>query len=83
MQIFDTASGESVFEGVPSELALQHQKKGGNSNNDSSTSANPSTGAGAAAVWSVCVRPDGKGFMSGGADQRVTFWDFIVSAHHI
>lgn len=32
-----------------------------------------------AAVWSVSVRPDGKGFMSGGADQRVTFWDFAVT----
>jgi hypothetical protein len=26
----------------------------------------------------VAVRPDGKGFMTGGADQRVTFWDFVV-----
>lgn len=31
-----------------------------------------------AAVWSVAVRPDGKGFMTGGADKYVKFWDFTV-----
>jgi len=31
------------------------------------------------AVWSVCVRPDGKGFMTGGADKLVKFWDFSIS----
>lgn len=28
------------------------------------------------AVWSIDVRPDGKGIMSGGADHEVKFWDF-------
>lgn len=64
-----------MFEGVPSELAAK-SKAGGNS---SSGSGGDAASAAAAAVWSVCVRPDGKGFMSGGADQRVTFRDFIVS----
>ena len=32
------------------------------------------------AVWSLAVRPDGKGVMSGGADKVVKFWDFTVSA---
>jgi U3 small nucleolar RNA-associated protein 12 len=28
------------------------------------------------AVWSIDVRPDGKGIATGGADQHVNFWDF-------
>ncbi|KAF1314370.1 Wd repeat-containing protein 3, partial [Globisporangium splendens] len=28
------------------------------------------------AVWSIDVRPDGKGIVTGGADQHVNFWDF-------
>ncbi|CAI5738910.1 unnamed protein product [Hyaloperonospora brassicae] len=28
------------------------------------------------AVWSIDVRPDGRGIVTGGADQRVNFWDF-------
>jgi len=28
------------------------------------------------AVWSMDVRPDGKGMMTGGADKEVKFWDF-------
>eukprot|EP01041_Mallomonas_annulata_P006461 gene6461-13054_t len=30
------------------------------------------------AVWSLAVRPDGRGMMSGGADKMVKFWDFTV-----
>lgn len=29
-------------------------------------------------VWSVAVRPDGKGLVSGGADKDVKFWDFEI-----
>ena len=32
------------------------------------------------AVWSLAVRPDGKGFVSASADKEVKFWDFTVSA---
>ncbi|KAI9909542.1 hypothetical protein PsorP6_014803 [Peronosclerospora sorghi] len=28
------------------------------------------------AVWSIDVRPDGRGIVTGGADQHVNFWDF-------
>ncbi|UIZ24004.1 hypothetical protein KXD40_008169 [Peronospora effusa] len=28
------------------------------------------------AVWSIDVRPDGRGIATGGADQHVNFWDF-------
>ncbi|CEG41706.1 WD40-repeat-containing subunit of the 18S rRNA processing complex [Plasmopara halstedii] len=28
------------------------------------------------AVWSIDVRPDGRGVVTGGADQHVNFWDF-------
>lgn len=31
------------------------------------------------AVWSIAVRPDGRGLMSGGADKIVKFWDFTVT----
>jgi WD40 repeat protein len=31
------------------------------------------------AVWSLAVRPDGKGFVSASADKDVKFWDFTVS----
>jgi hypothetical protein len=60
-QIYDTASGECVFDAPPTDPAA----------------GVPEPAAGAA-VWALSVRPDGKGFMSGGADQRVTFWDFVV-----
>ena len=29
-------------------------------------------------VWAVAVRPDGKGFVSGGADKFVRMWEFEV-----
>ena len=29
-------------------------------------------------IWSIHVRPDGKGFVSGSADQNVKFWDFKI-----
>ena len=63
LQILDTASGESVFRGLPT---------------TDKTSTEDATPTGAA-VWAIAVRPDSKGFMTGGADQRVTFWDFVVS----
>ena len=31
------------------------------------------------AVWSLAVRPDGKGFVTASADKEVKFWDFTVS----
>jgi U3 small nucleolar RNA-associated protein 12 len=30
------------------------------------------------AVWSLAVRPDGRGFVTGSADKEVKFWDFTV-----
>ena len=31
------------------------------------------------AIWSVALQPpEGKGFMTGGADKIVKFWDFTV-----
>lgn len=30
------------------------------------------------AIWSIAVKPDGKGFMSGSADKDVKFWDFTL-----
>ena len=30
------------------------------------------------AIWSLCVRPDGRGFASASADKDVKFWDFTV-----
>ena len=33
-----------------------------------------------AALWSVAVRPDGRGCATGGADKEVKFWDFDLSA---
>jgi len=32
-----------------------------------------------ASIWSIAVRPDGKGFMTGSADKVVKFWDFTIS----
>ena len=32
----------------------------------------------AGAVWSMDVRPDGKGMVTGGADKEVKFWDFEI-----
>jgi U3 small nucleolar RNA-associated protein 12 len=31
------------------------------------------------AVWSLCIRPDAKGFASSSADALVKFWDFTVA----
>ena len=39
-----------------------------------------SSSSGDGAVWAIAIRPDGKGFMTGGADKKVTFWDFAVTA---
>jgi U3 small nucleolar RNA-associated protein 12 len=35
-------------------------------------------GAHEGAVWSIAVRPDGRGLVTGGADKCVKFWDFDV-----
>lgn len=35
------------------------------------------------AVWSIAVRPDGKGFMTGSADKLVKFWDFTLVGRSI
>ena len=32
-----------------------------------------------AAVWSLAMQPDGSGFMTGGADKVVKFWEFTVT----
>ena len=29
-------------------------------------------------IWGVCVRPDGKGMVSGSADKDIKFWDFEI-----
>ena len=29
-------------------------------------------------VWSVCLKPDGSGFVSGSADKTVKFWDWTI-----
>ena len=34
------------------------------------------------AVWSLAVRPDGKGFVTASADKEVKFWDFTVSTYY-
>jgi WD40 repeat protein len=34
----------------------------------------------AGAIWSLCVRPDGRGFASASADKDVKFWDFTVES---
>jgi WD40 repeat protein len=65
----DTASGESVFEASAAD-AVAATLEG------RTQQSAPNTGS--AAVWSVTLRPDGKGFMSAGADKKVTFWDFLV-----
>lgn len=33
------------------------------------------------AIWSIAIRPDGKGFMTGSADKTVKFWNFQVVAN--
>lgn len=32
------------------------------------------------AIWSVCVRPDDRGMVTGSADKTVKFWDFELKA---
>lgn len=32
-----------------------------------------------ASIWSLAIRPDGKGFMTGSADKVIKFWDFVIS----
>ncbi|KDO29053.1 hypothetical protein SPRG_06108 [Saprolegnia parasitica CBS 223.65] len=38
------------------------------------------TDAHAGAIWSIDVRPDGKGLATGGADHMVNFWEFEMAA---
>ncbi|CAM9701266.1 unnamed protein product, partial [Sphacelaria rigidula] len=35
------------------------------------------------AIWSLDLRPDGKGMVSGSADREVKFWDFEVAAGNL
>lgn len=35
----------------------------------------------AGAVWSIQLRPDGQGLITGSADKSVKFWDFVVKEH--
>ena len=35
------------------------------------------------ALWSLAVRPDGKGFVTASADKEVKFWDFTVSPVYV
>ena len=32
----------------------------------------------AGAIWSLALRPDGRGFMTASADKYVKFWDFTI-----
>uniref|UniRef100_A0A7S3MHG5 Guanine nucleotide-binding protein subunit beta-like protein n=1 Tax=Spumella elongata TaxID=89044 RepID=A0A7S3MHG5_9STRA len=81
VQIFDTASGECVF----NTTASHAQKLASTSKSNSKATTNMlsddiSSSSGDGALWAIAIRPDGKGFMTGGADKKVTFWDFAVTA---
>jgi U3 small nucleolar RNA-associated protein 12 len=78
--ILDTASG-----GVCFEQRAAHGAGGGTEarggDGDIGGGGGGGGGAAAAAVWTLAVRPDGKGFVSGGADRTVRFWEFTVATN--
>lgn len=82
MKIIDLASGETTWSGDHrSGTASANQ---GATDGEDADSGDESLGAAgktaeAVPVWSIVVRPDGKGFMSGGG-RSVCFWDFELSA---
>jgi U3 small nucleolar RNA-associated protein 12 len=62
IQIFDTASGESVYNFSPDQLA--DAANNGNTNG---------------AIYAIAVRPDGTGFVAGGADKTARFFRFLLA----
>ncbi len=63
--IIDTASGMCI-QSIPH---AHHVSTKENSDEDGDTK-------GIAAIWAVAMRPDGRGFCTGGADKFVKFWEF-------
>jgi len=48
---------------------------------DTSTgTVHPTPDAHTGTIWAIAVRPDGTGFMTGGADKLVKFWDITTSS---
>ena len=72
LQVLDSASGGAVFEKL--------WAHGGGGDGEGAAGGRTDDEVSGAAVWSLAVRPDGKGFCSGGADKMVRFWDFTVGA---
>eukprot|EP01040_Poterioochromonas_malhamensis_P019122 gene19122-22513_t len=68
IQIFDTASGDSVYSFTADQLP---DHEGGN---------DAKTASGANAVYAIAVRPDGTGFVAGGADKTARFFRFLLGS---
>lgn len=69
-QLLDAASGECL-QSVPK--AHQIVKTGKSANSDDEDDEAVGVGA---AIWAAAMRPDGRGFCTGGADKMVKFWEF-------
>jgi len=80
-ELLDAASGECL-----QSVACAHRMPGSDTNpntpgvaSDSDSVADDADSSGTkvgAAIWAVALRPDGKGFCTGGADKMVKFWEF-------
>ncbi len=66
-QLLDAASGECL----QSVDRAHSTQKAARTDEDNAT-----THSVGAAIWAVAVRPDGRGFCTGGADKLVKFWEF-------
>jgi len=74
-ELLDAASGECLQSVACAHRTPGSQKANGASDSDDDNADSSSSGVGAA-IWAVAVRPDGKGFCTGGADKMVKFWEF-------
>ncbi len=66
--IIDTASGMCIQSIPKAHRSFENSEASQNENGESSENG--------AAIWTVAMRPDGRGFSTGGADKFVKFWEF-------
>lgn len=72
-QLLDASSGECLQSVDCAHHMPGSQKNAAHAGSDSEDADGGRIGS---AIWAVAVRPDGKGFCTGGADKMVKFWEF-------
>ena len=79
LHLVDLATGDILETHGPPAAATENEDAEDKENEDEEGEGGVLHDGHTAAVWSMDVRPDGKGMMTGGADKEVRFWDFELS----